>query len=186
MLSVLLSTALGSPTWDRGLDVEQRHLQILSTWAASNLVVGGVAATQAEDPRWRAFHATNAGWNVVNLGIGAAGLVGVGRRRARPAPDPAGVDRQHRALRTALSVNLGLDAVYVGAGATLLAAGGETMGLDHQGVGAGLLLQGAFLATFDAAFLIAHRGVDRPGVTLRPSLVPTGDAVAVGFTWRPQ
>jgi hypothetical protein len=186
LLSVAFALAApDAAAWQGGLDVEGRHMQILTGWALGNLAVGSVAAWQSDDPALRSFHGTNAAWNTVNLAIGGLGLAGVHRRSRRDAPDAASVAAQHRSLRTALAVNLGLDAVYMGSGVALMAFGGDTRGLDHRGVGAGLLLQGAFLATFDAAFLTAHRGVDRPSrLGLRPTVQPVAGTWTAGLSGR--
>lgn len=180
-MTLLTALALAASPWEQGLDVERQHMGILAAWSVGNLAVGGVAAWQAEDPQWQSFHATNAAWNTVNLAIAGLGLVGNARKRARGAPDLTEIQAQHRNLRTALAVNLVLDVVYMGAGAALVVSGGETRGLDHRGVGTGLLVQGGFLATFDAAFLSAHRRIDGPHLTWTPSLVPTGAGPGLGI-----
>lgn len=157
---VALAAALAGP-WEAGMDVERRHMTVLAGWSGANLLGGATGALLAEDPRWRSFHATNAAWNTVNLGIAAIGAIGVHRRARLEEPAPDALARQHRGLRTALAVNLALDGVYIGTGAVFVARGGELRGLDLRGMCASLIVQGAFLALFDAHFLHAHRARTR-------------------------
>lgn len=156
MIAVALTLASETP-FEAGLDVETRHMAVLTGWSVSNLATGTAGALFADDPTARSFHGTNAAWNTVNLGIAALGASGVARKRLVGDPGPDALARSHRGLRTALAVNLALDGVYVGAGAALAARGGELSGVDLRGAGLSLALQGAFLAVFDAHFLLSHR-----------------------------
>jgi hypothetical protein len=147
--------------------VERQQLGFLLGWSVGNLAYG-VPAALATDGRSRTFHGSNAAWNTVNLGIATAGLVGTVRRQRQPVPSLADVRKRQRGLRTGLAVNLGLDAVYVGTGLALTRSDGSTRGVDHRGLGQALILQGAFLAVFDAVFLARHRRATRaadPGVS---------------------
>ncbi len=145
----------------RGLAVERQHLVVLGGWAGANLAGASLGLALADTPAARTFHGTNAAWNVVNLGIAVAGGVGVAQRTRAGPPDLATLERQHRGLQTALAVNLGLDAVYIGTGAVMWGAGGDVRGLDVASMGRSLVLQGAFLVVFDAVFLARHRAVTR-------------------------
>jgi hypothetical protein len=157
MLVAMIAGALAQTPFDDGLAVEGRHLTALAGWSGANLIGGTTGALLADDPRWRSFHATNAAWNTVNLGIAVAGAVGLARKQRAGDPGPEALLRAHRGLRTALGVNLALDGVYVGSGVALAVHGGRLRELDLRGVGLSLVLQGAFLAVFDAHFLLSHR-----------------------------
>jgi hypothetical protein len=143
--------------WEEGLRVESQQLTVLGGWAAANLVGGTAGLALAKTPEGRAFHGSNAAWNVVNLGIAGFGAVGLQQRQRAGIPDADTLAQQHRSLRTALAVNLVLDGVYVGAGGAMWAKGGEVRGVPLRSVGQSLLLQGAFLGVFDAVFLARHR-----------------------------
>jgi hypothetical protein len=147
--------------WEQGLAVERQQLTALAGWAGANLVVGGAGALLAREPEARTFHASNAAWNVVNLGIAAAGLAGAAARDQRGFPGASEAERQQRGLRTALAVNVGLDVGYVGGGVALWGVGGEAGEVPLRPVGQSLLLQGGFLLAFDAIFLARHAAATR-------------------------
>jgi len=143
--------------WDSGLRVEAQQSAVLGAWAVANLGAGTTGALTAEAPFARSAWGTSAAWNTVNLALAGGGALSVAARRRRGPPSLADVQRGHRGLQTALAVNLGLDALYVGTGATMWAVGGEVRGVDVAGMGAGLVVQGLFLAAFDAIYLTRHR-----------------------------
>lgn len=164
MLAVLLVASAAEPPqgpWEAGLRVERQHMRVLGAWSVANLAGGTAGALIADGPRARTFHGTNAAWNTVNLGIAAIGAVGVARGLREPIPDPETVARRHRQLHRVLAVNLALDVGYMAAGTGLWLAGGQTGPIDHRGAGSSLVVQGAFLAAFDAIFLARHRRVTR-------------------------
>lgn len=153
--------AAAQTPFEEGLRVEARHTTVLAGWAGANLIGGTTGALLADDPRWRSFHATNAAWNTVNLALATVGAVNVHRKLRQGDPGPELLDRRHRGLRTALGVNLALDGVYMGSGVALAVRGGTLRDVDLRGVGLSLLLQGAFLAVFDAHFLLSHKARTR-------------------------
>lgn len=180
MTVLCLTLALAIPpeqAFEDGLAVERRHLATLGVWSGVNIVGGTVGVLVADDPTWRSFHGTNAAWNTVNLTLAGAGAVASRYRSRKGMPEPEALRSEHQALRTALVINLVADGVYVASGATLFAVGGEVGGIELKGVGAGLAVQGAFLAGFDAHYLLTHRHKTTPmSVTLRPT--PRGLTIA--------
>ena len=145
---------LAPPIPDPGLPTEKRHMVILGSWAGANLIGGTTGALLAETPEGRTFHASNALWNTVNLGLAVGGALGWKKRAT--APDLETLRKRHRGLRTALAVNIGLDVLYVASGVALWAVGGESNGVPLQPMGQALALQGGFLLGFDTAFLASH------------------------------
>ncbi len=145
---------------------EAAGMAVLGGWAVANLAGGSAGALLAQDDAWMAFHASNAAWNVVNLGIAGAGAVGI-RRRAQAGPDAAAAHAAR--LPRVLAINAGLDAGYMAAGATLWAVARARDEARLAGAGAALVLQGGWLLGFDLGLRAAHR---RAGATV--ALGPTG------------
>lgn len=145
---------------DPTASTEARHLAILGGWSAANLVGGTTGYVLADDPQWRSFHGTNAAWNVVNgaiVGLGAAGL----HRRRDGFETPEALLKHQRSLQTSLAINIGLDVVYMGTGAALMALGTSSEREDLRGMGQSLIVQGGFLLVFDSAFLASLRANTR-------------------------
>jgi hypothetical protein len=139
---------------DPGFRTEKRHQIILGTWAGVNLIGGTTGALLARTPEGRTFHASNALWNTVNLGLAVGGAISWKKRAT--APDLETLRKRHRGLRTALAINIGLDVLYVASGVALWAVGGESNGVPLRPIGQALVIQGGFLMGFDAAFLSSH------------------------------
>ena len=56
------------------LEKQRISMLILGSWAVGNIALGAALATQ-RDGEDKYFHAMNAGWNVVNLGLATAGYL---------------------------------------------------------------------------------------------------------------
>jgi hypothetical protein len=151
-LWMALALAGGTP-FSEGLTVERGAMGALASWSVGNMLVGVPAARQTED-RSRAFWLANVGWNGVNLGIAGMGAISMGARARKGDPGLEQVTLQHRKLRRALAINAGLDLGYVVTGLVLQRTAERR---ELRGLGDALVLQGAFLLTFDAGFLLEHR-----------------------------
>lgn len=135
---------------------ELRGMGILGSWAVTNLAAGTVGWALADDPRIRSFHAGNALWNTVNLGLAAGPLLT--RRRPPELPlDHAEVLRRSDTLDRALLFNAGLDVGYMAGGLAVREYGLRREDGRFQGFGEALLLQGAFLFAFDVGLYLSHR-----------------------------
>jgi len=110
--------------------VEERLTQVLATWAAGSVLVGGALSLH---PRTRGFGRQTAAWGAVDGAIAYAGVRG--RRRTGPTDPPR--------LRTVLLVNAGLDVGYLALGARMRRS--ERWRAD----GSAVLVQGAFLLLLD-------------------------------------
>lgn len=154
--------------------VELRHMAVLGSWSAVNLVGGTVGYFTADKPRLQGFHATNAAWNTVNAALAIGGLLG---GKKTPSSLEA-VQKRNRGLRRTLGINLGLDCVYVASGVSTVLLARHLDRPMLQGVGESIILQGAFLAGFDLVFLDTHRNVDRQ---LQVAMTPGG--LQLSGTW---
>lgn len=136
--------------------LDRRAMAVLGAQGALSVGVGVPLALGATDPGARAAGGMTAAWGAINGGI--AGLGAVGSRQ--PAADPVAAAAKTRRV---LAVNIGLDALYVGAGAWMAARGTATADRRLHGAGAAIVAQGGFLWAFDVGYLVAHRRLARGG-----------------------
>lgn len=142
------SPALEEVTQER-LRINRLGMYVLGSWAAANLTAGGVGYLL--DTERADFHAMNAAWNLVNLGLSVGGLIG-GAGQTQPADLAEEIAAQHRIEKIFL-FNAGLDVAYMTAGAFM------RWGPFDQRVnqwGASLIIQGGFLFAFDVVMAVLH------------------------------
>jgi hypothetical protein len=138
-------------------------MHVLGGWAVANIGVG-VPLYVTTDHEMRRFHEMNTAWNLVNLGIATAGLVGT--RRASPSETLADALAAQRKIESALLLNIGLDVGYIAAGWALLERSQRSVPESDRwaGYGSSLILQGGFLLLFDLGFYAFQRR-NRPDVS---------------------
>lgn len=151
---------------------------VVTGWAAVN-IVAGVAGNFSTDGELKYFHQMNALWNTVNLTIGAIGLHNARRDRVRERGLSLS-DQRERAGRSqaVYAINVGLDVLYLMAGATTLELGRVQGRPRLVGYGASILLQGGFLLAFDALMIAAHGANLR---RVRAFAAPTATGGLVGL-----
>ena len=142
---------------DMVLAVERGHLLRLLVWGAASVLAGTavlalLAARRTRSPLLQHFGIQTAAWGAVGLGIAGWAWRGLAER------DLAGVTR----LINEVWLNVGLDAGYVGVGATLAITGWATARrLGAVGAGLAIVLQGLALLALDARFLaVLSRAVE--------------------------
>ena len=132
----------------------------LGSFALANIAVGAVGASQTTGET-KYFHKMNVYWNLVNLGIAGAGLLG-SRKRNADTETLADAVRQHENMKQILLVNAGLDVAYVVGGAYLRerATSHPDKADQLRGYGKSIMAQGGFLLVFDLAnyFIFKKRG----------------------------
>ena len=149
LTGVFVCTAQGLADFNKErLDINRIGMYVLGAWAAGNIVVGSTAAFFTRDTA-RYFHVMNAAWNVVNISIAAAGLIGISGTDPGSLAFQETVTEQYNAEKAFL-FNAGLDIGYIGFGLFLTALSREGK-LTHlkRGFGWSLVLQGGFLFVFD-------------------------------------
>ncbi|MCY7356936.1 MAG: hypothetical protein LH609_05605 [Rudanella sp.] len=133
----------------------QRTLGLtLGSYALANIAVGALAAsrdrTRPDRTEAHYFHRMNVYWNVVNLAIAGAGLIG--SRKANPDNETLSqaVER-HEGMKRILLFNTGLDVAYVAGGAYLIERGRNHPDDRNRltGFGKSIVVQGGFLFVFD-------------------------------------
>ncbi len=157
----------------------------LGGFALANIAVGAVAAGQTSGETQQ-FHKMNVYWNLFNLGIAGAGLLG-SRKRSADTETLADAVRQHENMKQILLVNAGLDVAYVVGGGYLreraqteLATNANPDKADQlRGYGKSIMVQGGFLLVFDLVnyFIFKGRGDKQERLLLSPT--PNGVGVVL-------
>jgi hypothetical protein len=189
VLSVALALTLhATPAFDlvgwnqRRLTTNRVAMYVLGSWALGNMAVGAIGFGLERDERLRFLHLGNATWNLMNLGLALAGLIGDWNK------DPASFDAKQsleasNTQEKILLVNAGLDVAYLAAGAFLWQRGEATTDARLVGFGQALLIQGGFLLIFDTALALLNGRLTRE-IMLGVDITPTGGMGArVGWRW---
>jgi hypothetical protein len=135
----------------------QTAMYILGTWAAGNMVIGGIGMSQTTGAT-KHFHQMNLMWNTVNMGIAAFGLWS-------QSPDLNGnfedILSQHRKMENLYLINSGLDLVYMAAGGYMIHLSRSSVKRADmlEGYGKSVILQGGFLLVFDTTFWLLQRNL---------------------------
>lgn len=134
----------------------------LGGYALANIAVGAIGASQTTGET-QYFHKMNVYWNLVNLGLAGAGLLGSRKRPAAPETLADAV-RQHENMKQLLLLNTGLDVAYVVGGAYLRERADSHPDKADQlrGYGKSIMVQGNFLFAFDLVnYLIFKKRGDK-------------------------
>lgn len=169
--------------WNRRrLTTNRAAMFVLGGWAVGNIAVGAVGFGLERDERLRWLHLGNATWNLVNLGLALAGLIGDWGK------DPAAFDAREsleasNTQEKILLFNAGLDVAYLAAGAFLWQRGEGTLDARLVGFGQALLIQGGFLLVFDTVLAVLNGRLTNE-LMLGVDVTPTGAMGArVGWRW---
>jgi hypothetical protein len=127
---------------------QERVLGGLMVWGAANVVIGAGGSRVRDDvPRQFAWQALT--WGAIDLVLALLGRRGA-RTRGQTAT-PATTQRAVARFRRVLAINAGLDVAYILGGSVLAATARHDR--RRKGVGLGILVQGIFLAVYDALLL---------------------------------
>lgn len=155
------------------ISYNEKGMMILGGWAVGNMIWGGIAASQTSG-QTKAFHQMNLYWNSVNLVI-----AGVGYWQA--TKENAGTDfwstmGAQQNMEKILLFNAALDVAYIAGGMYLKERGLRLNKDKFIGFGKSIILQGAFLLTFDAVMYTFHHthAKELPQIVNQVSLGPTG------------
>lgn len=128
---------------------QRRIMRVLLGWAVGNVAAG--AAMRRGNAFRRGVGTQCMAWGAVNGAIAGWGTRGAARKAAmhgRGVMDDTAYAKETRGFVRFLSVNAGLDVLYVLGGVALTQRSGERA--DRRGMGAGIAAQGLFLLVFDA------------------------------------
>lgn len=160
------------------ISYNEKGMLILGGWAVGNMIWGGMAASQTSG-QTQAFHQMNLYWNSVNLVIAGFGYW-------QATKENAGVefwstmDAQQN-MEKILLFNAALDVAYIAGGMYLKERGLRISKDKFVGFGKSIILQGAFLLTFDAVMYTFHHthAKELPQIVNQISLGPTGFNIAM-------
>lgn len=148
----------------------------LGSFALANIAVGAIAAGQTSGET-QYFYKMNVYWNLVNLGIAGAGLLG-SRKKKADSETLADAVRQHENMKQVLLINTGLDVAYAVGGAYLRerAASHPDKADQLRGYGTSIMAQGGFLLAFDLVnyFIFKNRGDKQERLLLSASSTGLG------------
>ena len=139
--------------YQQDVKIRKTGMLILGSWALGNLLIGSIGRQNTVGTQ-KYFHEMNAFWNVVNLGIAGAGYYFT-LKGDMPASSAAFMSDQI-SFQKILLFNAGLDIAYIVGGLYMLEKSKNSLDKADRwkGYGRSLLLQGAFLLSFD---LILHQ-----------------------------
>lgn len=154
------------------LRLNQKGMIVLGGWATGNMITGGIGMTQSTG-NVRYFHQMNLAWNSVNLAIAGLGYFG---SKANPATfSLSETVKEYQRFENILLFNAGIDVGYMATGAFLRERGLRKDSVRLTGYGQSLIMQGAFLLTFDLIMFFASRNQSSTvinaldGVSIQPN-----------------
>ena len=138
--------------------VQQQSLFMLSGWSVLNIGVSPLISSNLRNPTNQIdhFHRSNFYWNFLNLGIAGFSHYSV-LKKSRENWTVSELANQKQKAQKAISVNMGLDLLYVLGGFALKYASNRNESLDaaaYHGNGNSLILQGGYLFLYDAIFVL--------------------------------
>jgi hypothetical protein len=129
------------------IDQQTRAMQILASWAVASVATGTALWATGGDDYTRAVGVQNVAWGAIDGIIAGIGYRGVQKERLLDKPATYW-QAEEKKMRKIFFINMGLDVLYVTAGALMVGLGKND---SVRGAGAGVMLQGSFLFTFDGA-----------------------------------
>ncbi len=162
------------------IDYNKSGMMILGSWAVGNMVLGGVMAGRTSGET-KAFHQMNLYWNTVNLAIAGFGYYSA--TREVPSGEFWETMQAQQSIEKILLVNAALDIAYMAGGFYLIERGRRLDNSQLTGFGKSVILQGAFLMSFDAikfAFHNAH-GQKLPSIVEHLAFTGNGFGLIMNF-----
>ena len=162
------------------IDYNKSGMIILGSWALGNIALGGIMAGRTSGET-KAFHQMNIYWNTVNLAI--AGLGYYSAMNEVPSSEFWETMNAQSSIEKILLVNAALDLGYMAGGMYLLERGRRLDKDQFKGFGKSVILQGAFLMSFDAIKYVFHNvhGKELPMIMNHIGVTPNGVGLLVNF-----
>ncbi len=162
---------------------ESTGMLVLGSWAIGNLITNPILAQRAEGSQ-KYFYQMNAYWNIINLGIAGIGYYGLLKVDPSRMSFAETIAAQQK-IEKLLLFNTGLDIAYMFGGIYLIERSKNELNNPERlkGFGRSILLQGAFLFSFDLAFylFIHQHGVKIKNVLKNLSISPSSASLVFRF-----
>jgi len=138
---------------DRMMEINRTGMYILGSWAVSNIAIGTAGYFRGSGSN-KYFHQMNLFWNTVNLGIASFSLLSA-QDQSTSLVD---ILNRQLILEKAFLFNTALDVAYVTGGFYLIERSKNiTKNMARlKGYGQSVILQGAFLFSFDLVMYLLH------------------------------
>lgn len=136
------------------IDITRNYMTALGAWGLLNVVQGSISATNTVGPE-HYFHQMSAYFNAVNVGIAAAGFLGIKKQLLKTNTLTSEIKAQ-RQIQKILLINSALDVGYFATGLILRNVGIKNLNPKTQGYGGSIMLQGTFLLVYDLLQYGAH------------------------------
>ncbi|MCH7412556.1 hypothetical protein MM213_03590 [Belliella sp. R4-6] len=154
------------------IDYNKSGMMILGSWAVGNIVLGGVMAGRTSGET-KAFQQMNMYWNTVNLAIAGFGYYSA--MKESPSSEFWETLQAQHGIEKILLVNAALDVAYIAGGLYVLERGRRLDKDQLKGFGKSIMLQGAFLMSFDAIKYAFHNVHGKELPTIVENLAFTGN-----------
>ena len=163
---------------EKRIEYNKTGMVILGSWAIGNMVWGAAGASNSTG-QTKAFHQMNLYWNSVNLLI--AGLGYWQATKEVPSNDLLESMMAQGKIEKILLLNAGLDLAYMAGGMYLKERGQRISKDKFVGFGKSIILQGAFLLTFDALMYTFHvtHAKELPAFFEQVSFTPAGMTMTI-------
>ena len=136
------------------IDITRNYMTALGAWGLLNVVQGSISATNTVGPE-HYFHQMSAYFNAVNVGIAAAGFLGIKKQLLKTNTLTSEIKAQ-RQIQKILLINSALDVGYFATGLILRNVGIKNLNPKTQGYGGSIMLQGTILLVYDLLQYGAH------------------------------
>lgn len=162
------------------IDYNKSGMIILGSWALGNIALGGIMAGRTSGET-KAFHQMNIYWNTVNLAIAGFGYYAA--MNEVPSSEFWETMKAQNSIEKILLVNAALDLGYMAGGLYLLERGRRLDKDQFKGFGKSVILQGAFLMSFDAIKYVFHNvhGKELPTIMNHIGITPNGVGLLMNF-----
>jgi hypothetical protein len=165
------------------IDLTKSGMLVLGSWAILNMASSPILANQSDGSR-KYFHQMNGYWNVINFGLAGIGYFNLTKQ------DPATFTlsqtlAEQASIEKILLLNTGLDIAYVLGGLYMVELSNrKTKNKDLlKGFGQSIMLQGAFLFTFDLVFYFFQQkhGSELLNIVEQLTIAPQGFSFQYSF-----
>jgi hypothetical protein len=162
------------------IEYNKAGMIILGSWALGNIALGGIMAGRTSGET-KAFHQMNLYWNTVNLAIAGFGYYSA--TNEVPSSEFWETMTAQHSIEKILLVNAALDLGYMAGGLYVLERGRRLDKDQLKGFGKSVILQGAFLMSFDAIKYVFHNihGEELPMIMNHIGITPNGVGLLINF-----